>query len=290
MPHSTNIILARCSKSLFDEVNDEYTLSELISHLNSGVNEIVQFDTKAFMLNMPFPCVPGTKQELTGDAIALVDVIYNTDVDGTQGRRITECDYGNLIRARPELEESPASQVTRNYAADPRDPKRFYLSPPRPDPAGYVQAVWYSVPDDMTLVQQFTTGSNNSGQAVLLIANTKGIKIGQFASMGLDPTDQNSPIVPGSAVLSIVPGVSVTLDTNLQAAVPDVTLVTFGDIFSLPDLYEEAAYLFVLYHALNREDKRGNPTKAMQFYAMFLKAMDQDIKDVTSIQAGNPRG
>lgn len=290
MPHSVNEILARCSKGLYDEVADEYTLSEMLVHLNAGVNEIVQFDPKAFMLNLPFPCVPGTKQELTGDAVALVDVIYNTDLSGTQGRRITEADYGNLTRARPNMDQSPPSKITRNYAADPRDPKRFYLWPPRPDPAGYVQAVWYSVPDDMFLEQQFTNGSNSGGQAVLDMASTNGILIGQVASMGLDPTDPNCPIKRGSKVLSITPGVNVTLDTNLQSTVPLATLVTFGDVFSLPDLYEEAAYLFVLYHVLNREDKRGDPQKAMQYYAMFLKALDQDVKDVTSIQAGNPRG
>lgn len=289
MPHSTNEVLSRCAKSLYDEENDDYTLRELLVHLNSATNEIVQFDPKAFILNMPFLCVPGTLQQLTGDAIAIIDVIYNTDSSGTQGRRIRECDYGSLVRARPNMDQSPPSAVTRNYAADPRDPKRFYLWPPRPATPGYVQAIWQSVPDDMFLEQQLANGTSNPGQRVITLASTNGISVGQTASVGPDPTDPNSAIVRGATVASIVPGTSVTLSTNLNSTITSGTLVTFGDLFSLPDLYEEAAYLFTLYHVLNREDKKGNPTKAMQYYAMFLKALDQDIKDITSIQAGSPR-
>ena len=212
MPIAVTDLLGRCSKSLYDETNDVYTLAELLAHLNAAVAEIVQLDTKAYMVNAPLQCAPGTLQSLPGDAVALVDVRYNCDDSGTPGRAVTAVGMEQLQAARPDWHQSPPSSVTRHYAADVRDPKRFYLWPPQPSPAGYVMVVYQGVPDDVGL----------------------------------------------------------------------------GDMFPLPDLYAEAAYLFVLYHVLLRRDRAADPQRAMVFYQMFMTELDQDVKNISLIQAGRP--
>jgi len=212
MPIAVTDLLARVSKTLYDETNVVYAQQELLDHLNAAVAEIVQLDTKAYMVNAPLQCVPGTLQSLPGDAVALVDVRYNCDDSGSPGRAITAVGVEQLQAARPDWHESPPAMVTRHYAADVRDPKRFYVWPPQPDPAGYVMAVYQGVPDDAALT----------------------------------------------------------------------------DIFPLPDLYGEAAYLFVIYHVLLRRDHGADPQRAMLFYRMFMTELDQDVKNISTIQAGKP--
>jgi hypothetical protein len=214
MPISVSSLLTRVSKTLFDETNVVYAQQELLDHLNAAVAEIVQLDTKAYMVNAPLQCVPGAMQSLPGDAVALVDIRYNCDATGTPGRAVTATGLDPLAAARPDWFAEPPAAVARHYAADPRDPKRFYLWPPQPNPAGYVQVVYQGVPDDVALT----------------------------------------------------------------------------DNFPLPDLYAQAAYLFVLYHALLRRDKNGDPQRASLYYQMFLQELDQDMKNVARIQAGRADG
>jgi hypothetical protein len=214
MPVSVSALLARASKTLYDETNVVYAQQELLDHLNAAVAEIVQLDTKAYMVNAPLRCVPGSLQSLPGDAVALVDVRFNTDASSTGGRAVTEVSMPHLQAARPDWHRSPPSTETRHYCADPRDPKRYYVWPPQPDPAGYLQVVYQGVPDDVGL----------------------------------------------------------------------------GDNFPLPDLYAEAAYLFVLYHALLRRDRNADPQRAAFFYQMFLQELDVDARNVSMIQAGRTNG
>lgn len=210
MPIAVADLLARVSKTLYDETNVVYAQQELLDHLNAAVAEIVQLDTKAYMVNAPLQCAPGTLQSLPGDAVALVDVRYNCDDGGVAGRAITAVGMEQLQAARPDWHRSPPSSVCRHYAADGRDPKRFYVWPPQPDPPGLVMVVYQGVPDDVGL----------------------------------------------------------------------------GDDFPLPDLYAEAAYLFVLYHVLLRRDHDADPQRAMVFYQMFMTELDQDVKNISAIQAG----
>lgn len=285
MPVSTASVIARASKQLYDETNDLWAFGELMRHMNPGIGEIVQFDPKSYMVNAPFLCVPGNLQNLPGDAIALVDCLYNTDQNGGQGRGITECDFEAMRRGRPDWSRSPHSPTTRQFAADPNDPKRFYLIPGQPDPAGYVQLVYQSVPPDVTAEQWYTSGIAAANQAVIPLESTVGLAVGQWA----DPHDTVGPIVTGAKILTVQAGVSVTLDKALLQAIPAGTLLTFSDQFPLPDLYAEAAYLFLLYQALQRRSKDGDAAKAQGFYVQFLKNLDQDVKDIKMIQAGQTR-
>ncbi len=214
MPVTVSALLARVSKTLYDETNVVYAQQELLDHLNAAVAEIVQLDTKAYMVNMPLQCVPGSLQVLPGDAVALVDVRFNTDASNVAGRTVTAVSMEHLQAARPDWHRSPPSAVTRHYGADPRDPKRYYVWPPQPDPAGYLQVVYQGVPDDVALT----------------------------------------------------------------------------DNFPLPDLYAEAAYLFMLYHALLRRDRNADPQRAAFFYQMFLQELDVDARNVSMIQAGRANG
>jgi hypothetical protein len=212
MPHPVTYLLDRAAKTLYDETHVVFGQDELLVHLNAAVAEIVQLDPKAYMVNAPFRCAPGALQTVPGDAIALVDVLYNTDASGKPGRAIAAVGIDSLKAARPDWAQSPPSAVARHFVADPRDPKRFYLWPPQPDPPGYVQAVYQMVP-------------------------------------------------------------------------PDVGL---ADSFPLPDLYEEAAWLFMVWHCLMRRDQ--DPQRAQLFYAQFLQELDVDVKNIARIQAGRPDG
>ena len=212
-------LLARCSKTLYDETNVVYAQAELLDHLNTAVAEIVQLDAKAYMVNQAVRLAPGSQQQLPGDAVALVDVKYNlaatqAGTAGAPGRAITAVAMSELQEARPDWHASPPAATVRHYCADPRDPRRFYVWPPQADPPGFAQVVYQGVPEDVDLA---------------------------------------------------------------------------GD-FPLPDLYAEAAYLFVLYHALLRREPHGDPQRAQFFYTAFLQALDQDVRNIARIQAGRPEG
>lgn len=288
MPVSTASIISRASKQLYDETNDEWSFIELMRHMNPAIGEIVQFDPKAYMVNAPFQCAAGSLQNLPGDAIALVNVLYNTTENGSPGRGITECDFEMLRRGRPDWARQPPSATARQFAADPNDPKRFYLIPPQPSAPGYIQAVYQMVPPDVTAEQYYTNGSGSgdaSGQAVVHLENTIGIAAGQY----VDPADVAGAIPPGTKVLTVSAGVSVTLSADLQLIVPPGEILTFSDQYPLPDLYAEAAYLFLLYQAYARRSKDGDVNRSQSYYMQFLKNLDQDVKDIQKIQAGQTR-
>lgn len=285
MPVSTASIITRVNKQLYDETNDQWAFVEIMRHMNPGIGEIVQFDPKAYMVNAPFLCASGSLQNLPGDAIALVDCLFNTDEDGKRGRGITQCDFDMMRRGRPDWNRAPPSSTTRQFAADPNDPKRFYLVPPRPGTPGYVQLVYQSVPPDVTAEQYYTSAEAVAGQAVIQLESTVGIVATQWA----DPADTIGPIKVGSKVLSINPGVSVTLDTPLLVTIPSGTLLTFSDQYPLPDLYAQAQYLFLLWQCLSRRSKDSDQQQAQNYYLEFLQNLDQDTKNIKLIQAGQTK-
>jgi hypothetical protein len=296
MPVSSANVIARASKVLYDETNDRWAFIEHLKNMNAGVADIVQLDPKASMMNVPFLCAAGALQNLPGDAVALVDIPFNTNSSGVPGYGIREADFETFRRGRPNWAQQPPSTRTRNYMADPNDPKRFYVSPPQPAVPGYIQLVYQQVPDDATAVQLYTTGVANAGQAVIPMTNTAGVTVGMWC----DPVPfgqlTGGPVVPATTVLSIVAGVSVTLSNNIQQYnIPSGTLLTFSDKFPLPDLYAEAAYLFIVYQAYQRRGKDGDMQMAQAFYLEYMKNLDQDVKNIRLIQAGHtnpaqPRG
>ncbi|HEU0198092.1 MAG TPA: DUF6682 family protein [Nevskiaceae bacterium] len=75
-----------------------------------------------------------------------------------------------------------------------------------------------------------------------------------------------------------------SVNATYQAAPPTATVT--GD-FPLPDSYAEPAYLFIVYHALQREDSRGSDSAAQVFYGQFNAQLGRGQQQTTAVQAGH---
>lgn len=158
-------ICSRASKTLFDETQVRWKEAELLEYLSDAQKEAVLLKPTAFTKNEAAKLQPGTVQSLPAGGVALVDIGGNMGADGTTpGRGVTQIDRTVLESVRPDWRAAKASVTAKHYLYDDRDPTRFEIYPPQPDPAGYMQISYGAEPpalsdvdDDLSLSAIYDT-------------------------------------------------------------------------------------------------------------------------------------
>ncbi|MBL3825164.1 MULTISPECIES: phage adaptor protein [unclassified Marinobacter] len=146
-------ICSRASKTLFDETRVRWKEAELLEYLSDAQKEAVLLKPTAFTKNEAAKLQPGTVQSLPAGGVALVDIGGNMGPNGqTPGRGVTQIDRTVLESVRPDWRTETASVTAKHYLYDDRDPTRFEIYPPQPDPAGYVQISYGAEPPEVTAV------------------------------------------------------------------------------------------------------------------------------------------
>lgn len=140
-------IIDRAQRVLVDETSIRWPVSELLDWVNAGQVEIVRIAPDAYTHSEVTQLVAGTRQSAPAAAMRLIDVMRNMGSDGTTpGRAIRPVDRTVLDVQQPDWHSSTPNAQVLHYTFDMRDPKNFYVYPPQPDPAGYVELVYAGTP------------------------------------------------------------------------------------------------------------------------------------------------
>ena len=158
-------IADRVSVLLNDEDNDRWSDAEHLTAINDGQKEICLLKPDAYIVNVAYPLVAGTKQTIpdgtvsyldpdsaTIDAgIMLLDIVRNMGTDGaTVGNTITLVDMEEMDNSLPGWHSVTAAAAVVHYMFRETDPKRFYVYPPQPTSSfGYIEIVMAAVCSDI---------------------------------------------------------------------------------------------------------------------------------------------
>jgi hypothetical protein len=144
-------ILARISKQLYDEIQADWIVEELLRHLNAGIRLVVKLKPESFVVPGKFKCVEGTRQVIPADAVGVCGVNRNLGADGlTPGRVVTETTVAAMDGARPDWHSSNESYVARHWMRVENDPYSFLIWPPMDFPGSYLDVSLYAIPDPVT--------------------------------------------------------------------------------------------------------------------------------------------
>lgn len=161
-------IADRAKVLLHDEANDRWSDAEHLTSINDGQKEVCLHKPDAYVVNVAYPLVAGSKQSIPdGTAsfqdpdsatiaagIMLLDIVRNMGIDGeTPGNIITLVDMEQLDIALPGWHSVAAAASAIHYMFRETDPKRFYIYPQQPTSNfGYIEIVMAAVCPDIALI------------------------------------------------------------------------------------------------------------------------------------------
>lgn len=144
-------IIDRAAITLFDDTKVRWSEAELLQYLSDAQREAVLLDPSAFTKNQAVQLAPGTVQTLPADGLALVDLGGNMGANGaTPGRSVSQVGRTDLEASRPDWRAMTANGAAQHFLYDDRDPTRFEVYPPQPNPGHYVQVVYAAEPPAIT--------------------------------------------------------------------------------------------------------------------------------------------
>jgi hypothetical protein len=142
-------IIDRAGQILNDTGFVQWTKLELLGYLNDAQRQIALHRPDASSTSASFTTAEGTKQDLPGPALRLIDVVRNTG-----GKVITQVSRQILDEHLPDWHETPAAGATEaeHFTYDPRDPKVFYLYP-KMQAGQSVELVYSVAPEEIVSAQ-----------------------------------------------------------------------------------------------------------------------------------------
>ena len=136
MAVAVNDIVSAVRKILMDEAGIRWTTAELVDWITHAQREIVARKPEATATNAVIELVPGTRQTLPTAAQRLIDIVRNTNSDGSEpGRAIRLVDRTEIDSAYPQWHSADAvggarhKNEVKNYTFNENDPRTFYVFP-----------------------------------------------------------------------------------------------------------------------------------------------------------------
>ncbi len=172
----TNII-DRARFTLQDSSGVRWTDAELLTYLNDGQRELVNFRPEAKATHANVLLAAGTEQTLPSGGLRLIKVTRNmsgsaADATGGKSIRIIEEDLVNSID--PDWHDptvtgySAHGSVVKNYIFDGDDPKKFYVYPGiKSGSSAYIEIVYSALPTDLSSVSSTIDVDDIYGNALL---------------------------------------------------------------------------------------------------------------------------
>lgn len=156
-------IVTEALTTLLDPSQVRYSNTELLGYLNDGQREIVRLRPAANTVLSSIQLSAGTRQQIPAGGQELIDVIRGMGSDGqTPGRAVRQVDRHTLDAANPLWHQDTASLDIVHFMFDDRDPTHFYVTPPQPNPAGYVEVSYAAIPADIALTDSITLADSYS--------------------------------------------------------------------------------------------------------------------------------
>lgn len=136
-------LLDRVQTHLVDEGGDTWGRAELRNLLTDAQRELVGLRPEVYTVTEAVQLEPGVRQQVPQGGVWLVDVPRSLGKDGKTPRRtMRRVARADLDAADPDWPTKTPRIEAVNWALDDRDPRRWWVYPPQPDPAGYVELVY----------------------------------------------------------------------------------------------------------------------------------------------------
>lgn len=117
----------RASVIVQDTTHVRWSLSEKLQYITDAVREICLYKPDALAKTATLNLVPGVRQPLPADCVALVDVLSNGD--GTAVRPTSRVQMDAIA---PGWQKDDPSAVVKHWMFDPQDQNQILVYPPQP--------------------------------------------------------------------------------------------------------------------------------------------------------------
>lgn len=146
-------IISNARRLLIDTNNavQRWSDATLLAMLNEGQKALVVLNPKATATTMPMLLLEGTHQTIPSDGMAFFRLTRNLGSSGAAGRAITPVAFEAINLGAPTWHSVSTSPDVWQFAPDPIDQRRFFVSPPAVN--GVAVEVSYAVlPADIATV------------------------------------------------------------------------------------------------------------------------------------------
>ena len=145
MPILASTILGSTRTTLVDEDEVTWSGADLLQCLNEAQRLICQVKRDAYVRRGNVALAVGTNQSLPEDGLAVLDFDHNV----ASGRVVTMVDKDLLDEANRWWPAATREADAQHWCADPRDPKRFAVTPPN-DGTGVLEGIYGAIPPEIT--------------------------------------------------------------------------------------------------------------------------------------------
>lgn len=163
--------------------------AELLAWISAAQREIVVYKPEATATSAVMELAVGTRQTLPTAGTRLLEVVRNTNVDGTvPGRAIRLVDRETLDASNPNWHSVDATgaaahrNIVKNYVYNDRDPRTFYVFPGVADAdSAYVDLVYSATPADAVSGQNIAISDTFSNSILNYVLYRAYMKESEFA-------------------------------------------------------------------------------------------------------------
>jgi len=141
---SAQTILDSARGTLLDTAKRTWSDADLLTYLNEGIDATCGVKADAYTQEEYVQLTAGTLQTIPDNGTSLIRISENRN-----GRIVTQVDFDLLQESNRFWPRGTMETTVENYAADPRDPRRFVVSPPN-DGRGQVRMLWATPPEPIT--------------------------------------------------------------------------------------------------------------------------------------------
>jgi hypothetical protein len=144
-----SVIVDACRVTLIDVAKVTWSDDELRGYLTEAERNTVFLKPDAYPLREYVELATGTQQSLPVDGVAILDVNDNE----ASKKVVTLVDKGLLDNENRFWRAGTQETDVQHWCADPRDPRRFHVTPPN-DGSGSVEILYGAVPPPINYLQQ----------------------------------------------------------------------------------------------------------------------------------------
>lgn len=137
---TASVILSSARITLLDLAARTWSDDDLLDYLNEFLRTTAGVKPDFYTVQDYVALIGGDLQVIPADGVALIDITENAD-----GRVITQADFKLLQESNRFWPRGTRESTVENFAADPRNPRRFVVSPPN-DGTGSVRLLYGAVP------------------------------------------------------------------------------------------------------------------------------------------------
>jgi len=154
MSYTAQDIINEALVLLEDTEQNRYTNSMLLSFINEGMTDVVKVKPTANVIYSVRQLDAGVYQPLADNELYLLDVVYNTNADGTaQGSSPLRINKATLDFSNTDWTASTRRSEVMYYTYDSDGTRVFFVYPPN-NGNGYVYLKTTNIPTRLTSVSQ----------------------------------------------------------------------------------------------------------------------------------------